>query len=144
MREWLDEVGPRILGVIGFLTILNTLLIIGLYFRIAAPPMEASEPEARQVTGDAPENSAAPEFPNANAPRVPLNPNDLRDFFTKLMEPFDPAIDDVTLPSEAEIDEAIATEDFASEPAQRVFEMLEQAYQETARPLPPISEYAAH
>ena len=141
MREWIDEVGPRMMGIMGFLTILNTLLIIGLYFRIAGPTLEASEPAARQLTGDAPDN-VAPEFPNADAPRVPLNPNDLQDFFTKLMEPFDPANDDVRLPTEVEIENAIESGDFESEPAQIVFQILTQAYQATDRPLPPISEYA--
>ena len=135
MREWLDEAGPRLLGLICFLTVLNTLLILGLYFRLEPGQSSAPEPEQAQVTGEAPTSSAPPP---PSSERVPLSTTNLPDFFTKMMEPFGDEDADLILPSEAQIQSAIQSGDFNSPEAQEAYRLLREAYAQSNRPLPPI------
>jgi hypothetical protein len=135
MREWLDEAGPRLLGLICFLTVLNTLLLVGLYFRIDPAQKSAPEPEQAQVTGEAP-LSGSPPPPSSQ--RVPLSTSNLPDFFTKMMEPFGDESEGLVLPSEAQIQTAIQSGDFNSPEAQEAFGLLKEAYSQSNRPLPPI------
>jgi hypothetical protein len=137
MREWLDEVGPRILGLICFLTVLNTLMLVGLYFRLDASPSEATEPSQVQNTGEAPA-SIMPSSPHPRSAGIPLSKSNLPELFNKLMEPFGPDETELNLPSPTQIEAAIQTGDFQSETAQAAFELIEQAYAQTGRPLPPL------
>jgi hypothetical protein len=135
MREWLDEAGPRLLGLICFLTVLNTLLLIGLYFRMEPGQTSAPEPDQEQVTGEAPVSSAPPP---PSGQRVPLSTANLQDFFTKMMEPFGDDSEGLLLPGEAQIQAAIASGDINSPEAQEAYRLLTEAYSQSNRPLPPI------
>jgi hypothetical protein len=138
MREWLDEVGPRVLGLICLLTVLNTLLIIGLYFRIDASPTEATESSPEQLTGDSPDRSIEASSRATSSPRVPLSTDNLQVFFTKMMEPFDSGAEGLKLPTQDQIDDAVESQNIQSTEARQVYEMLKQAYAASNRPLPPI------
>ena len=138
MRDWIDEVGPRVLGVICLLTVLNTLLIIGLYFRVDAEPTTASESPAAQLTGDSPARSSSSVASPPPSPRVPLSTDNLQVFFSKMMEPFASDSEGLALPSDAQITAAVQTGDIQSPEARQVYQMLKEAYDKSNRPLPPI------
>ncbi len=136
MRQWIDESSTRLLGLIGFLTVLNTLLLIGLYMRMAPATVSSEEPEEVQTTGSAP--VASHEEPQG----VPIQTGNVARAFEQLLEPFESDLTgasfDVTLPTEAQIRAAEESQDFQSKESQEAFQLIQAAYAQRNLTLPPI------
>ena len=132
MQQWIDESGTKLLGLIGFLTVLNTLLLVGLYMRLEPSEVQATEPEEAQLTGEAPTQ------PLEQPQGVPIQTANVAEAFQQLLEPFASDSEGLKLPTDEQLRRAIETKDFHSEESQAVFRLIQTAYEDSKRPLPPI------
>ena len=132
MQQWIDESGAKLLGLIGFLTVLNTLLLIGLYMRLEPTEVQATEPEEVQLTGEAPTQ------PTEAPQGVPIQTTNVAEAFQQLLEPFASDSEGLILPTDEQLRQAIDTQDFNSSESQTVFRIIQAAYTDSKRPLPPI------
>ena len=132
MRQWIDESSTKLLGLIGFLTVLNTLLLVGLYMRLEPVVVQAAEPKEVQLTGEAPTQ------PTEQPQGVPIQTGNVAEAFQQLLEPFASDSEGLILPSDEQLRQAIETQDFNSQESQKVFQIIQSAYEESKRPLPPI------